>query len=130
MITLLVKSDQPEAELYIYKDKIKIAELRWLADRQLAETIHLKIEELLKGANLVYIDLMAMGIFSGPGSFTGLRISHAVANTLAHTLDIPLISSNGPDWQERAVSRLLAKENMSIAIPDYGRPARITLPRK
>lgn len=130
MITLLIKSDQPEAELYIYNDKLKIAELKWLADRKLAETIHLKIEEILKEASLAYVDLEAIGIFSGPGSFTGLRISHAVANTLAHSLDVPLIGSNGIDWKERSVSRLLAGEKMSIAIPDYGRAARITLPRK
>ena len=48
------------------------------------------IEKILKKQNLKPNDLTAIEVNTGPGSFTGLRVGVAVANTLAWSLKIPV----------------------------------------
>lgn len=57
-----------------------------------AENLHVFIDELLKENALKPIDLSAISISSGPGSYTGLRIGFSAAKGLAYALQIPLIS--------------------------------------
>lgn len=61
-------------------------------------------------------DITKITFMSGPGSFTGLRIGAAVVNTLASELNIPLYDHHSKKQQ--------------IIVPDYGRPANITAPKK
>jgi len=131
MIILLIKTDQPLAELYLYNDQQLLASLQWSADRTLAETIHLKLVELLDKRSMKINQLDAVAIYSGPGSFTGLRIGHSVANALAYGLSLPIIGVGGSDWIKQSIALLVegSKDNV-IAVPQYGAPARITKPRK
>lgn len=48
------------------------------------------INKLLQKNSLSPKDLSAIEINTGPGSFTGIRVGLAVANTLAITLNIPI----------------------------------------
>ena len=130
MTILLIKTDQPTTELYLYEDNQKVNEKIWLADRKLGETIHLEIANLLINSSRKKEDLEAVAIYNGPGSFTGLRIGHSVANALAYGLNLPLVATSGDDWVSRAITRLLNGENDKITIPYYGSPARVTKPRK
>lgn len=89
---------------------------QWESGRELAEKlldfIHTKLRE--NGAD--WQDLSEITLMSGPGSFTGLRIGAAVVNTLAHELGIPLYDHHGQQHQ--------------VILPDYGRPANISQPKK
>lgn len=84
--------------------------------RDLAENLHAFIRDQLAENGKTWQDIQKITYFSGPGSFTGLRIGAAVVNTLADQLHIPLYDHHGKKHQ--------------IILPDYGRPARITPPRK
>ncbi|WP_377130210.1 tRNA (adenosine(37)-N6)-threonylcarbamoyltransferase complex dimerization subunit type 1 TsaB [Mucilaginibacter antarcticus] len=57
-----------------------------------AEVITLYIDELLKQTGLIYADLDAVAVSSGPGSYTGLRIGVSTAKGLCFGLDKPLIA--------------------------------------
>ncbi len=48
------------------------------------------IEQILQENNFSFRDLTAIEVNAGPGSFTGLRVGVAVANTLGSFLQIPI----------------------------------------
>lgn len=130
MILLAIRTDKPEAELYVYDDASELATVKWEAHRQLANTIHSKIEALLKACNKDWHDINGVIVFAGPGSFTGLRIGISVANTIAYSLSIPIIGATEDAWLKDGVTRLLAGESSVIVVPEYGAEANITLPKK
>ena len=91
-------------------------EYTWDSGRDLAEHLHSFIRDKLAEHEKTWQDIEEITYFSGPGSFTGLRIGAAVVNALADQLDIPLYDHKG--------------QKHKIILPDYGRPARITPPKK
>ncbi|MDQ5972546.1 MAG: tRNA threonylcarbamoyladenosine biosynthesis protein TsaB [Patescibacteria group bacterium] len=130
MIFLSIKTDQPKAEVALLVEGEPKVELTWEAHRQLAETLHSKIAELLKANHRTLKDLDGIVCYKGPGSFTGLRIGMSVGNALAYGLGIPVVGAAGSDWQEEGVARLATGENEKSALPEYGGEIHITKPRK
>ncbi|TKD66654.1 tRNA (adenosine(37)-N6)-threonylcarbamoyltransferase complex dimerization subunit type 1 TsaB [Flavobacterium sp. ASW18X] len=57
-----------------------------------AEQLHLFIKEALKKASLSFLDIDAIAVSKGPGSYTGLRIGVSAAKGLSFSLDKPLIA--------------------------------------
>ena len=104
--------------------------VQWQADRNLARDLLKFIVDNLELEGKKIKDISGIGIFRGPGSFTGLRIGMTVANVIAHELKIPIIGETGENWQEKIKKRLLANENDKIVLPFYGAEANITKPRK
>lgn len=82
----------------------------------LAEQIFTFIHEKLQENHADWHDISEITFFSGPGSFTGLRIGAAIVNALADQLDIPLYDETGAPHK--------------IILPNYGRPANISQPKK
>jgi len=130
MIILSLKTDQPESEFALFNDHKQLAQIKYLAHKDLADTIHLKIVELLKSQNLDWQNIEGVICFKGPGSFTGLRIGLSVANSLAYGLDIPIIGEQDSDWQTNAINKLLKKQNDKMVMPFYGAEPNITKPKK
>lgn len=130
MLTLTLRTDKPEAELGLFNGKTKLAYSTWPAHRELAETIHMKIKELLESQGRTLKDVEGIAVYKGPGSFTGLRIGISVANTLADSLDLPIVSAIGKDWTKKACDGLERGANEHIALPEYGAPAKTTKPKK
>lgn len=130
MIILTIRTDKPEAEIGLFDGPVKLAYSVWPAHRQLAETIHLKIKELLDSQNRSLDNLQAVAVFRGPGSFTGLRIGLSVANTLADSLGLPIVSGTGQEWIQESTVRLDKGENEQIALPEYGAEPHITKQKK
>ena len=130
MIILTIRTDKPEAEIGLFDDQKQIKYIKWPAHRQLAENIHTKILDLLKMQDKQWSDIQAVVCYEGPGSFTGLRIGVAVANSLAYSLGIPIVANSSDNWILTGIERLLAGETDKIAIPEYGAPAATTKQRK
>ena len=130
MLILTIKTDQAISELGLFDNQKQVDHLAWEAHRTLADTIHLRIKELLDRSQLDWNKIEGIVCFKGPGSFTGLRISLTVANALAYSFSCPIVSTTGEDWQAMGVNRLLAKENEEVALPYYGGEANISKPTK
>lgn len=130
MIILVIRTDKPEAELYLYDGQKRRVSIKWQAHLKLAESLNTQIEKILNKSSISYEDLQGIAVFKGPGSFTGLRIGASAANALAYSLDIPIIARGGKDWLNLALKDLESGNNDQIAVPEYGSQARTTRPRK
>jgi tRNA threonylcarbamoyladenosine biosynthesis protein TsaB len=130
MLILTIRSEKPEAEIGLYKDKIKLDYIVWHADRRLAETLHQKLRELLEAHKQTFANIEGIVVYKGPGSFTGLRIGISVANALADGLAAPIVGTNGSDWIEQGMQLLGKGENEHIVLPEYGALPHITQPKK
>src|SRR5437868_14358799 len=103
MIILALRTDKPDAELYLYKDNKRLVELNWPAHLKLAETLNSQIEKILNESSIGYSDLEGLAVYKGPGSFTGLRIGLSVANALAYAQAIPVVAKRGEQWLKDAI---------------------------
>ena len=108
---LYLDTSQPEIIL-----KLNDKEYRQNFANDLAEKLLAYIHEKLQENHQDWSDISEITFMSGPGSFTGLRIGASIVNTLAHELQIPLKDHHG--------------KTHPIIIPDYGRPANISKPKK
>ena len=88
----------------------------WAAGKELAEGLHKFIRDKLEENGKTWQDISELIFMSGPGSFTGLRIGAAVINTLKDQLGVPLCDHFGNEHP--------------LIIPNYGREANISLPKK
>lgn len=102
----------------------------WQADRQLAKGLLGYLQGQLSKHDKTLMDVSAIGVFQGPGSFTGLRIGLAVLNTVAASQEIPIVGATGDDWQAKALDKINNRQNDQLVLPVYGNPAHITKPRK
>jgi tRNA threonylcarbamoyladenosine biosynthesis protein TsaB len=130
VIIISIKTDTPVAEIALFQNQKKIDTITWEAHRQLADTIHLKMLQLLEQNSKKWEGIQGVAIFKGPGSFTGLRIGMSVANALAFSLKVPIIAALGENWRQIAIKRLLNQEDEKVAIPEYGSDAFTTTPKK
>lgn len=77
-VTVGLKIDDKE-----YKDVRQL-------DTRKSQIVLPMIDELLKKYELTLHDLTGIDVFTGPGSFTGLRVGISIANTLGTLLHIPI----------------------------------------
>jgi len=130
MYILSIRTDKPLAEIGLYEDGQELHDIKWEAHRHLAETLNAKIREILKTNNLSLQDLGGLVVYKGPGSFTGLRIGLSVANAMADSLSISIVATTGESWLADGLKNLATGSNEKIALPEYGAPPHITVPRK
>ena len=110
-LSMYLDTSTPETIL-----KLNEQEYRYTFANDLAEKLLKFIHDKLQENDQTFQDISEITFMSGPGSFTGLRIGATIVNTLASELDIPLYDHHGKKHQ--------------LILPDYGRPANISKPRK
>ena len=91
-------------------------EYRYTFANDLAEKLLAYIRDCLAEHGKTLHDITEITFMSGPGSFTGLRIGASIVNTLSHELGTPLYDHHGVKHP--------------IIIPNYGRGANISKPKK
>ncbi len=126
----MIRTDTGEPVIAVWVDGEQIAYETWVAERKMALELPRKIDILLAQAQVSYNQLDGIVCFLGPGSFTGLRIGIAYANTLAYALQIPIVGQRGDDWDRDGFKELMQGSNDHMCMPEYGAEARITLSRK
>lgn len=127
---ILINTSTPVCELVLFENGRVILSDKWEAGRSLAKDLLSYLEKNMASVGKTFTDINGIGIFEGPGSFTGLRISMTVMNTIADTQSIQIVGTRGDDWLEQAISKLKNGENQKIVLPFYGSEANITVSRK
>ena len=130
MLALTLRSDSDQANIALYQATTQLAEHSWEAGRKLSDELLAELSQLIEQHNYRWADIGGLVVCRGPGSFTALRIVATVANTVAYSLDIPVVGEIGDDWQAKGVQRLASGDNDGTGIPHYGAPANITRPGK
>lgn len=102
----------------------------WQADRTLARKLLGFLSEKLSENGKTWSDITGIGVFAGPGSFTGLRIGITVMNTIADAQAVSIVAGRGDDWQTEVLPKLKSGQNDKIVLPFYGSEAHITASRK
>ena len=109
--------------------KSPAANLEWESGRALSDQLLGRLIQFLHEHHCELADLTGIVIFSGPGSFTSLRIGHTIANALADSLGIPLVGVRGEGWLGEGKDSLATAQVGHPALPYYGSEAHITRPK-
>ena len=126
---LAIRTDKPEAELYLLESNEVVSEMRWEAHRELADTLLTKINELLKLKNISQEGIKGIIMHTGEGSFTGLRIGTTVANAMAYSLSIPIAAAKGGEWIKSGLVAIGSAKVGDLVVPEYNAEPNITKPK-
>jgi tRNA threonylcarbamoyladenosine biosynthesis protein TsaB len=127
-MVLAIKTAGEVSEIYLLADAAKpVKRKTWSAGRNLAHDLPSELEQLVGGD---WSQLSGLVVYSGPGSFTGLRIGITVMNTLGYSLNVPIVGTSGDDWLEAGWQRLSRGQNDHLVTPNYGGEPQITQPKK
>jgi tRNA threonylcarbamoyl adenosine modification protein YeaZ len=108
-----------------------------VADRKrLSEELLARIDQLSDEARVALPELSAIGIVSGPGPFTALRVGVAAANALGYGHRLPLVSVSRDEapsplaFAQLVAERLEKRQVVGAVLPNYGREPSITPPKQ
>ncbi|OGB74198.1 tRNA (adenosine(37)-N6)-threonylcarbamoyltransferase complex dimerization subunit type 1 TsaB [candidate division Kazan bacterium RBG_13_50_9] len=107
----------------------------WLSHRNQSQELLPKIDRLLKKHRVMPEQLKWVAANLGPGSFTGLRVGISLANAFGYGLNIPVVGKKEllGNTRERVGQLLKLRvktKSFKQVLPYYGRPPRITHPKK
>lgn len=128
MIVLFDSSDMVVRTTLINGERVQ--DYTWEAGRTLARDMLMYLRDRLAEHGMTFDDVTGIGVYQGPGSYTGLRIGLSVLNTLAESRVVPIVGATGEAWQTVCRARLAVGENDGIVMPFYGGDAHVTAPRK
>lgn len=124
---LLIDSSESKCSACVFKDEVCIREIISQESNDASSNLTLYIQQLMDEAGISLSDLQAIGVFSGPGSYTGLRIAISTAKGLCYSLNKPLISINTMEamlngfLKRNAISLSVSKEAILLAMMDARR---------
>ena len=117
MPTLAINTASSTSNVALFTDGGEIKQVTWDAQNNEAEKLMPAIDQLT-GGHFEQIDEVL--VVNGPGSFTGLRIGVATANTIAYLREIPLRAINAFDLWWAALGDLNDHETALLIFAGKG----------
>ena len=127
---LLINTATENISIGIFgREKIKDI-MVWQSYRTQSRELLPRIDKLLKKHGLSLSSLLAVVVIIGPGSYTGLRVGIAIANSLAWSLDIPVLGiKNGSSVNHIGLLDVFHKARKTLRNFRNKNFQRITLPK-
>lgn len=114
MIILGLNTATNISQIALVQNSEILAEDSWKSEQNEAETLLPNIKKLLKKAKIDWSDVGRIAVIKGPGPFTALRISIAVANSLAYGLNLPIWGIPVQDyWKYRRNGRFVLQAGLN-----------------
>ena len=114
-------TDQMEIILAKTKDDFKLKIMP--GERKQSEKLLAGIDGFLKINKLKFDKLKGIGVVSGPGRFTSIRIGVTLANVLAYGLEIPVAGIESGEYKD--YSDLTKKIIIKLS---HAKPGKVILP--
>ena len=111
-LILNIDTSSPICSVCLAEDGNTIAERIDLSENKHASVLTILIREILDECGIKPIDLSAVALSRGPGSYTGLRISTSVAKGICYGADIPLIGVSTLRGLADSMSSSRSEENV------------------
>ncbi|MFA5047742.1 MAG: tRNA (adenosine(37)-N6)-threonylcarbamoyltransferase complex dimerization subunit type 1 TsaB [Patescibacteria group bacterium] len=133
MILIINTSQSDQIEIILVKEPVNFKVKKIAGSRQQSEKLLVSINGLLKKNKIKTSQLKGIGVVSGPGGFTSLRIGIATANALAYGLDVPVVGVSAKDFADsRGLAAKIFKKmekavKGKIVVPVYDREPNITM---
>lgn len=93
------------------------------------EKLLASLHEVLQKQGAEKDDIKGIIALTGPGSFSALRIGLSVANTLAWSLNIPILGLTNKEWHEEKIetyiNQLQEVDTFKPIMPHYGKGPNI-----
>lgn len=116
MATLLVINTSSDTCSVIVSKSDQFQELNSVQPKTHASLLLSMIDELLTKSDVKLDDLDALGVVSGPGSFTGLRIGISVTQGLSFALNKPVILLSSLELLASEAALKVSTEGILVAI--------------
>jgi len=131
MYLIINTTDDTKVEVILAKSqndfKIKYAK----GQRRQSENLLLTIDKILKENKISPQKIKGIGVVTGPGGFTSVRIGVVVANTLAYALKKEVYGLKNSDYNnhkdliEKIITAFKNKKSKKIVLPYYDREPNI-----
>ena len=115
MLTLGIETATAVCSVALVREGRMIAEYRHQQAKMHAEIIAQLIENQMNACGLSFAELEGIGISTGPGSYTGLRIGMSFAKSLAFAHDLPIAAI--PTCEAMAFALPADIESIAIVLP-------------
>jgi tRNA threonylcarbamoyladenosine biosynthesis protein TsaB len=93
MVMLALDTSTRYASVALVRERELVAELTWQAGQRHSNDLFERLNWLLAAHHLTPVDLTAIAVATGPGSFNGVRVALATAKSLSFALSLPLYAS-------------------------------------
>lgn len=136
-ILFINTANNQEVIFILFKNK-GLIKVRQKASRPSGGLVLKLIDRLLKKGRVSPNNLKAVYVACGPGSFSALRTGVVIANTLAKSLNIPVIGLKTDEViTDQGLLKLIKKKRFNLkssstfkpVVPFYGKEPNITMPK-
>jgi len=117
MILTINTKQREQIELGLF-DGDKLLCFEFATEKQ-SEDILPAIDGILSKQKIKIQDLTAILVHQGPGSYTGVRVGATVANTLAWSLDLPVLPYDDDNLTQVLEKAQKEHHYLKLALPKY-----------
>jgi tRNA threonylcarbamoyladenosine biosynthesis protein TsaB len=103
--------------------------LKRVASGRQSESLLTSIDKLLNSHKKKLKQIKTIGVVSGPGTFTSIRIGVVLANTLAYATGIPLVGIKKDEFKtvKELVQKIISNKKFhKLVLPLYDREPNIS----
>lgn len=132
MYLIIENSKSDKTILALGEDKKIIKKIEKKREFHESENLLFLIDKLLSQIKIKIGELDGIIVILGPGSFTALRISCVIANTISYTEKISLYGFKQNEYKklEDLLKKVKNKKPKNYLEPFYGKEPNITKPKK